>query len=77
MSPAIRVREFSVTDIQNFPVVLKWEAFPGEEGGEMEIFSANHPVPFSKLLTFYRREPFSVQAFYSGPTPYPDPYIGK
>nr|AKP54258.1 heat shock protein 4L [Liposcelis bostrychophila] len=77
LSPAIRVREFSVTDIQNFPVVLKWDAAPGEEGGEMEIFSANHAVPFSKLLTFYRREPFSVQAFYSGQTPYPDPYIGR
>ncbi|KAK6630381.1 hypothetical protein RUM44_005048 [Polyplax serrata] len=77
LSPAIRVREFSVTDIQNYPVVLKWDAFPGEEGGEMEIFSTNHPVPFSKLLTFYRKEPFSVHAYYSAPTSYPEPYIGK
>lgn len=76
LSPAIRVREFSVTDIQNYPVVLKWDAFPGEEGGEMEIFSTNHPVPFSKLLTFYRKEPFSVHAYYSAPTSYPEPYIG-
>lgn len=76
LSPAIRVREFSVTDIQNYPVVLKWEAYPGEEG-DMEIFSANHPVPFSKLLTFYRKEPFSVNAYYSSPTYYPDTYIGN
>lgn len=43
----------------------------------MEVFSKHHPVPFSKMLTFYRKEPFSIKAFYSGPIPYPDNYIGK
>lgn len=44
---------------------------------EMEVFSQHHPVPFSKMLTFYRKEPFSIKAFYSSPIPYPDNYIGK
>jgi heat shock protein len=43
----------------------------------MEVFSQNHPVPFSKMLTFFRKEPFSIKAFYSGSIPYPDPYIGE
>jgi hypothetical protein len=43
----------------------------------MEVFSQNHAVPFSKMLTFFRKEPFSMKAFYAGNIPYPDLYIGK
>ena len=43
----------------------------------MEVFCQNHAVPFSKMLTFFRKEPFSMKAFYAGNIPYPDPYIGK
>lgn len=33
LSPAVRVREFAVTDIQPYPVKLTWDAAtPGEEG---------------------------------------------
>lgn len=32
LSPAVRVREFSVTDIQNYPVKLVWDATMGEDG---------------------------------------------
>lgn len=50
----------------------------GEEGqGEMEVFPLHHPVPFSKMLTFYRREPFTLTAYYPGNIPYPDKKIGK
>ncbi|KAK7794683.1 hypothetical protein R5R35_008015 [Gryllus longicercus] len=76
LSPAIRVREFNVTDIQSYPIKLVWDASMGEDG-EMEVFSQNHPVPFSKMLTFFRREPFSMKAYYSTYIPYPDPYIGQ
>jgi len=76
LSPAVRVREFSVTDIQNYPIKLVWDATMGEDG-EMEVFSQNHAVPFSKMLTFFRKEPFSMKAFYAGNIPYPDPYIGQ
>lgn len=76
LSPAVRVREFSVTDIQNYPVKLVWDATMGEDG-EMEVFSQNHAVPFSKMLTFFRKEPFSMKAFYVGNIPYLDPYIGQ
>jgi heat shock protein len=32
LSPAIRVREFSVTDIQLIPIKLTWDASQGEAG---------------------------------------------
>ncbi|XP_012261434.2 heat shock 70 kDa protein 4 isoform X2 [Athalia rosae] len=75
LSPAVRVREFSVTDIQPYPLKLTWDAAAGEEG-EMEVFGQNHPVPFSKMLTFYRSEPFSLTASYSiPPQTYPDTHV--
>jgi len=44
---------------------------------EMEIFGHNHPVPFSKMLTFYRSSPFMLTASYTVPPPcYPQTYIG-
>ncbi|KAK5643268.1 hypothetical protein RI129_007113 [Pyrocoelia pectoralis] len=77
LSPAVRVREFNVTDTQNYPISLAWDASSdGESSGEFEVFPINHPVPFSKMLTFYRREPFSMRASYTGNIPYPDRNIG-
>ncbi|XP_044735418.1 heat shock 70 kDa protein 4 isoform X2 [Chrysoperla carnea] len=78
LSPAVRVRDFSVTDVQPYPIKLSWDASMGEDAeGEMEVFPANHPTPFSKLLTFYRREPFAIRASYSENVPYPVPEIGE
>ncbi|XP_012287319.1 97 kDa heat shock protein isoform X2 [Orussus abietinus] len=76
LSPAVRVREFSVTDIQPYPVKLTWNPIQGEDG-EMEIFGHNHPVPFSKMLTFYRSEPFTLAASYITPPSHcPTSHIG-
>lgn len=66
LSPAVRVREFAVTDIQPYPIKLAWDPSRGEEG-EMEVFGHNHPIPFSKMLTLYRWGEFSLTASYSVP----------
>ncbi|XP_041973071.1 heat shock 70 kDa protein 4 isoform X2 [Aricia agestis] len=76
LSPAVRVREFSVVDVQPYPVRLAWDAARGEDG-DMEVFPAFHAAPFSKMLTFYRKEPFTVSAYYSDQIPYPDNFIGQ
>ncbi|XP_072941681.1 97 kDa heat shock protein isoform X2 [Epargyreus clarus] len=76
LSPAVRVREFSVTDVQPYAVRLAWDASRGEDS-DMEVFPAFHAAPFSKMLTFYRKEPFTVSAYYSDQTPYPDSFIGQ
>ncbi|XP_047360287.1 97 kDa heat shock protein isoform X1 [Vespa velutina] len=76
LSPAVRVREFSVTDIQPYPLKLTWDPTQGEEG-EMEVFGHNHPIPFSKMLTFYRSNSFTLTASYNTPpSSYPETHIG-
>lgn len=46
---------------------------------ECEVFSKNHAAPFSKVITFHKREPFDLEAFYSNPQelPYSDHRIGN
>jgi heat shock protein len=77
LSPAVRVRDFSVTDIQSFPIELHWEPSDNSDDGRAEVFPKNHAVPFSKMLSFYRLAPFTVKAHYSGPIPFTDKYIGQ
>ena len=45
----------------------------------MEVFSRNHAAPFSKMLTFYRRDAFELIARYAQPesVPYPEAIIGE
>ncbi|XP_023141664.2 heat shock 70 kDa protein 4L isoform X3 [Amphiprion ocellaris] len=79
LSPAFKVREFSITDVVPFPITLRWKS-PTEDGlGECEVFSKNHAAPFSKVITFHKKEPFDLEAFYSCPQelPYPDHRIGR
>ncbi|XP_010765310.1 heat shock 70 kDa protein 4L [Notothenia coriiceps] len=78
LSPAFKVREFSITDVVPFPITLRWKS-PTEDGlGECEVFSKNHAAPFSKVITFHKKEPFDLEAFYSNPQElhYPDHRIG-
>ncbi|KAG7510044.1 heat shock 70 kDa protein 4L [Solea senegalensis] len=79
LSPAFKVREFSITDVVPFPITLRWKSPTDGEGlGECEVFSKNHIAPFSKVITFHKKEPFDLEAFYSSPAnlPYPDQRIG-
>lgn len=76
MSPAVRVRDFSVTDIQPYSVMITFDNENGQRS-DMEVFPANHAVPFSRLLTMSRREPFTVKLYYADPSPSLDPFIGK
>ncbi|CAB1330957.1 unnamed protein product, partial [Coregonus sp. 'balchen'] len=76
LSPAFKVREFSITDVVPFPITLRWKS-PTEDGvGECEVYSKNHAAPFSKVITFHKKEPFDLEAFYSLPQELPYPDIG-
>ncbi|XP_010185570.1 PREDICTED: heat shock protein 105 kDa isoform X2 [Mesitornis unicolor] len=79
LSPAFKVREFSVTDATPFPISLLWNTEAEDTEGVHEVFSKNHAAPFSKVLTFYRKGPFELEAFYSDPNgvPYPESKIGR
>ncbi|XP_039077055.1 heat shock protein 105 kDa isoform X2 [Hyaena hyaena] len=79
LSPAFKVREFSITDAVPFPISLVWSHDSEDTEGVHEVFSRNHAAPFSKVLTFLRRGPFELEAFYSDPqgVPYPEAKIGR
>uniref|UniRef100_A0A669D2V7 Heat shock protein 4a n=1 Tax=Oreochromis niloticus TaxID=8128 RepID=A0A669D2V7_ORENI len=78
LSPAFKVREFSITDVVPYSISLKWNSAAEEGLSDCEVFPKNHAAPFSKVLTFYRKEPFSLEAYYNNPKelPYPKATIG-
>ncbi|XP_062839714.1 heat shock 70 kDa protein 4L isoform X1 [Anolis carolinensis] len=78
LSPAFKVREFSITDVVPYSITLRWQSSYEEGTGECEVFNKNHAAPFSKVITFHKKEPFELEAFYTYPhdIPYPDTRIG-
>lgn len=75
LSPAVRVREFTCSDVQAYPVLISWE--DGTQRNEMKVFEQYHTAPFSRLLTVQRREPMTINVHYEpNSIPYPDPFIG-
>lgn len=82
LSPVFRVREFSVHDISPYPIKVSWAPAPDvpDEENELVVFSKNNPVPSTKILTFYRKEPFALDAAYADPARLPvgfKPELGK
>lgn len=49
-----------------------------DEQSEMEIFEKFNPVPFSKILMFFKKEAFNLKGRYSNVNdiPYSDTSIG-
>uniref|UniRef100_A0A8C3SSI4 Heat shock protein family A (Hsp70) member 4 like n=1 Tax=Chelydra serpentina TaxID=8475 RepID=A0A8C3SSI4_CHESE len=43
------------------------------------LLEINHAAPFSKVITFHKKEPFDLEAYYTHPNeiPYPEPRIGR
>ncbi|KAI8878762.1 heat shock protein 70, partial [Backusella circina FSU 941] len=80
LSPVFKVRDFRVNDICSYPIKLTWDATPEEEDTEIVVFDHGNPIPSTKILTFFRREPFTLQAFYSEPQHLPrgmNPWLGQ
>uniref|UniRef100_A0A8D2CUW4 Heat shock 70 kDa protein 4L n=1 Tax=Sciurus vulgaris TaxID=55149 RepID=A0A8D2CUW4_SCIVU len=78
LSPAFKVHKFSITDLVPYSITLRWKTSFEDGTGECEVFCKNHPAPFSKVITFHKKEPFELEAFYTNlhEMPYPDPRIG-
>ncbi|XP_041864601.1 heat shock 70 kDa protein 4a [Melanotaenia boesemani] len=79
LSPAFKVREFSITDVVPYSISLKWNSAAEEGLSDCEVFPKNHAAPFSKVLTFYRKKPFTLEAYYNNPKelPYANATIGQ
>lgn len=76
LSPAVRVHDFGITDIQNYAVKIAWD-IDSPNRSEMEVFKPHHEFPFSRMITLSRRDPLSLQLFYADPTLRSDSFIGK
>lgn len=83
LSPVFKVREFTTTDAQLFPIKLVWDAeqsSPEDEGTELIAFDKGNVIPSNKILTFTRNGPFELEARYADPANLPggiNPFIGK
>ena len=78
LSPAFRVREFQVQDSFPYTVEFSWDK-EGDVSTNV-VFSKGSHVPCAKMLTFYRSEPFEIEAKYSDDSDIPstaERMIGK
>lgn len=82
LSPVFRVRDFSVHDIVSYPIEFTWEKSQDipDEDTNLTVFPKGNAIPSTKILTFYRKEPFDLEARYAEPEKLPgkiSPWIGK
>jgi len=77
LSPAFKVRDFAINDIVQSGIKLVWYNPDGTVGGDMEVFTKSHVFPFSKMLTFYRKENLILEASYSNQIPHTQTVIGR
>ncbi|KKY21473.1 putative heat shock protein hsp88 [Phaeomoniella chlamydospora] len=82
LSPVFRVRDFSVHDIVTYPIEFTWEQSPDipDEDTNLTVFNKGNVMPSTKILTFYRKQPFDLEARYAKPEQLPgkiNPWIGR
>ncbi|KAI5466571.1 heat shock protein 70 family [Mariannaea sp. PMI_226] len=82
LSPVFRVRDFSVQDIISYPIEFGWEKAPDipDEDTSLTVFNKGNVMPSTKILTFYRKQPFDLEARYAQPEELPgktNPWIGR
>ena len=79
LSSASQVQlKWAIHDACQYPITLRWKPL-SEKDGSIEIFPFLHTYPATKMLTFYRKEAFDIEAHYSYPNniPYHSPFIGS
>lgn len=82
LSPVFKVRDFAVQDIINYPIEFAWEkdADIPDEDTSLTVFNKGNVMPSTKILTFYRKQPFDLEARYANPEDLPGkiaPFIGR
>lgn len=82
LSPVFRVRDFSIQDVVHHPIEFTWEKSPEipDEDTSLTVFNKGNALPSTKILTFYRKQPFDLEAKYAKPESLPgkmNPWIGR
>lgn len=82
LSPVFKVRDFAVQDICSYPIEFSWEKdvdIPDEDTS-LTVFNKGNVLPSTKILTFYRKQAFDLEARYANPAELPggvSPFIGR
>ncbi|ORY74127.1 hsp70-like protein [Protomyces lactucae-debilis] len=81
LSPVLRVRDFAVHDLTPYGIEFSWDKSPEikDEDPELLVFNKNNVVPCTKIMTFYRKEDFTLTAKYADASALPgktQPWIG-
>lgn len=82
LSPVFRVRDFAIHDIVNYPIEFTWEKSPDipDEDTSLTVFNKGNVMPSTKILTFYRKQAFDLEAKYVNGAGLPgkmNPWIGR
>lgn len=82
LSPVFRVRDFAIHDVAVYPIKVRWEKSLAEEEEDTElvVFPRGNGIPSTKVLTFYRKAPFEIEAVYADPGGLPgsfNPWVGR
>ncbi|KAK3352350.1 heat shock protein 70 family [Lasiosphaeria hispida] len=82
LSPVFKVRDFAVQDVISYPIEFAWEkdADIPDEDTSLTVFNKGNVLPSTKILTFYRKQPFDLEARYTQPEGLPGkikPFIGR
>lgn len=82
LSPVFRVRDFAIHDVVNYPIEFTWEKSPDipDEDTALTVFNKGNVMPSTKILTFYRKQQFDLEARYAKPEMLPgkiSPWIGR
>ncbi|KAK3306621.1 heat shock protein 70 family [Chaetomium strumarium] len=82
LSPVFKVRDFTVQDVISYPIEFAWEkdADIPDEDTSLVVFNKGNVMPSTKILTFYRKQPFDLEARYASPDGLPgkiSPFIGR
>ncbi|KAK0735876.1 heat shock protein 70 family [Apiosordaria backusii] len=82
LSPVFKVRDFAVQDIISYPIEFAWEkdADIPDEDTSLIVFNKGNVLPSTKILTFYRKQAFDLEARYAQPEGLPGkipPFIGR
>ncbi|KAJ1955202.1 adenyl-nucleotide exchange factor sse1 [Linderina pennispora] len=79
-SPVFRVRDFAIHDVTAHPIRFQWEASQGSDDTQLDVFGRYNTIPSTKMLTFYRKQPFTIEAYYADPAHLPqgtNPWIAR
>lgn len=82
LSPVFRVRDFAVHDMVSYPIEFTWEKTEDipDEDTSLTVFNKGNVLPSTKILTFYRKHNFDLEARYAKPQELPgntNPFIGR